>query len=125
MIRPAREVLRLPSARSVAVEEKTSAAAAPRWPRNQASSGTSRSSKSSHGCAKEKCQGEFGERKSGRLKHGSFHKTNRFIEQKPAVFQGRVVARELNQVAAIQEIGQERLLIAAKGSGGERVEKFH
>ena len=42
---PAREALRLPSARRVVVEEKIRAAAAPRFPRSQASSGTSSKSR--------------------------------------------------------------------------------
>ena len=125
MIRPAREVLRLPRERKVAVEEKTSAAAEPRWPRNHASSGTNRSSNSSQGCAKESPQGEFGDQKSGRLKRTSFYKTFRFIEQKPAVFPRRVVARKFDQVAAIQKIAEERLFVSRKGSrAGEGVEEF-
>ena len=111
MMRPAREVLRFPSARNVAVEEKTSAAAAPRWPRSHISSGTKRSNKSSQGWAKENPQGELGDQKSGRLKRTSFHKTLRFIEEEPAVFPGRVVTRELDQVTAIQKIAQKRLFI--------------
>ena len=105
-MRPAREVLRLPRERKVEVDEKTSAAAAPRCPRNHASSGTRRRSRSSQGRAKEKCQGELGERKSGSCKRASFHKPLRFIEQKPAVFPGRVVAREFDQVATIEKIRQ-------------------
>ena len=111
MMRPAREVLACRVRARLAVEEKTSAAAAPRCPRSQASSGTSRSSSSSQGCAKESPQGEFGDQKSGRLKRTSFHKAIRFIEQEPAVFPGRVVARELDQVAAVQEIAEERLFV--------------
>lgn len=110
-MRPAREVLRLPSARKVAVEEKSSAAAAPRWPRNHASRGTRRRSKSNQGCAKENPHGELGDQKSGRLKRASFHKAIRLIEQESAVFPGCVIAREFDQVAAIQEIAEERLLI--------------
>ena len=114
MRRPAREVLRLPSARRLAVEEKTNAAAAPRCPRSHASSGTRSRSKSSHGCAKENPQGEFEDQKLGRLKRTSFYELTRFIEQEPAVFRRRVVARELDQVAAVQEIAEERLFIRRK-----------
>src|SRR6476659_956655 len=125
MIRPAREALRLPSARKVVMEEKRSAAAAPRCPRSQARSGTRRSNKSSQGCMKDNPHGELGDQKSGRLKRTSFHKLVCFIEEQPAVFAGRVVARELDQVAAIKEIAQERLLIAREGRGcGERIQKF-
>src|SRR4029453_15651325 len=100
MMRPAREVLSLPSARRLAVEEKTSAAAAPRCPRSHASSGTRGRSNRSHGGAKENPQGEFGDQKLGRLKGPSFYELPRFIEQEPAVFPRRVVARKLDQVAA-------------------------
>src|SRR4030095_4136542 len=126
MMRPAREVLRLPSARRLAVEEKTTAAAAPRCPRSHASSGTRRRSKSSHGWAKENPQGEFWDQKLGRFKRTSFYELTCFIEQEPAVFSRRVVTRELDQVAAVQEIAEERLFIRRKRRGsGERVEEFH
>lgn len=106
-MRPAREVLRLPSARNVAVEEKTSAAAAPRWPRNHASKGTNRSNKSSQGWAKENPHGELGDKKSGGLKRTSFYKTIRLTQQKPAIFLRRFVAREFDQIAPIQEVAEE------------------
>src|SRR6476646_4892927 len=124
MMRPAREVRRRPSARRVAVEEKTSAAAAPRWPRSHASSGTRRRRSNSQGCAKENPQVEFGKSKLGRLKHASLHKTIGFVEQEAAVFPRRVVARKLNQVASIQKIRQQRLFIAAERSRREHVEKL-
>ena len=125
MTRPAREVLRLPRERRLAVEEKTRAAAAPRCPRNQASSGTNRSSNSSQGCAKEIPPGEFGGQKSGRLKCTSLHKLAGFIEQKSAVFPRRVVARKFDQVAAIQKIAEERLFVGRKrGGAGEGIEEF-
>jgi hypothetical protein len=91
----------LPSARRLAVEEKTNADAAPRCPRSHASSGTRSRSKSSHGCAKENPQGEFGDQKLGRLKGTSFYELTRFIEQEPAVFPRRIVARKLDQIAAV------------------------
>ena len=125
MTRPAREVLRLPRERRLAVEEKTRAAAAPRCPRSHASSGTNRSNKRSQGCAKENPQGEFGGQKSGRLKRTSFYKTFRFIEQQSAVFPRRVVARKFDQIAAIQEIAEERLFVGRKGgAAGDGVKEF-
>ena len=113
-MRPAREVLRLPRLRKVVVEEKTRAAAEPRWPRSQPSNGTRKSRSNNQGWAKESAQGEFEGQNSDRLKCASFHKPIRFLQQQTAILPGGVVTSELNQIAAVQEIAQERLLVAGE-----------
>jgi hypothetical protein len=75
---------------------------------------------------KENPQGELGDQKSGRLKNASFYELVCFVEKQAAVFTRRVVARELDQVTAVQKIAQEGLFVARKWrSRGKGVEKFY
>ena len=87
-------------------------AAGPRWPRKYAITGSASSSRSIHGCAKEKP--ESCDSQSGRFKLSSFHKTKRFLQKQLAVRGRRVVTRELDQVAAIQEISEQRFVVLGK-----------
>ena len=57
---------------------------------------------------------------SGGVKCSSFHKSARLIQQQPAVFRRRFVARELDQVAAIQKISQQRFFLVAENGEPQR-----
>src|SRR2546423_8834123 len=106
---PVRAALVLPSARKAVVDEKVNAAAGPLLPRNQASRGIARSSKRNHGCAN--VRAEFDGSQSGRFKLRSFHKLFRFFHEPLTILNGRVEARELDQIAAAQKIFEQRSFV--------------
>ena len=104
------------------VDEKVNAAAGPRL---SAQIGQQRNAPGEAGAATDarksvpSCAGN----QSGRFKLPSLHKPRRFLEEQPAVLGRRVVARELDQVAAIQEILEQRLLVVGKGRGFARARR--
>src|SRR5207244_5832668 len=106
---PARAALCLPIARSVVVDEKVNAAAGPALPRRYASSGMTIKSKSNHGRAN--VSAVFAGKKSNSCKFASSYETKCFLEQQLAIGRSRVVARELDQIAAIEKIGEERFRV--------------
>src|SRR5688500_6080437 len=74
-----------------------------------------RRSKSSHGWTK--VRAEFAGSQSDRFKFSSFDKAGCFLQEQPAVFCRGVVTRELDQVAAVEKIFQQRFFILRKGRG--------
>src|ERR1041385_229146 len=106
---PARAALDLPIACKAVVEENVSAAAGPLLPRNHASNGIASRRRSNHGCAKVRAAPP--KNQSRRFKLASCHELLCFLEEPLAVVNGRVVARELNQIAPAQEIFEKRFLI--------------
>src|SRR4030095_6004397 len=111
---PARLALLFPIARNGAVAEKTTAARGPNRPRSQASNGINSNNSNSHGranvsvCPASQSRGDKG---------SSFHELTRFIQQKAAVGRCRVIARELDQVTAVQKVGQQRFFLVAEIGG--------
>src|SRR6266487_7127102 len=119
---PARAALCFPIARRLAVDEYVSAAAGPRFPRKYASKGIASSSRSSHGRAN--VNAVFAGHHSNSRKLASFQKADRFLQQQFAVQGCRVIPRELDQVASIQEIFEQRFLVSREwGRFCERREK--
>src|SRR3954462_8057895 len=109
---PTRDALVLPSDCSAVVDENVNAAAGPRFPRNQASKGIASSSRRNHDCAKVSAPSAGSQ--SRRFKPRSFHKPGGFLEQQLAVLDSGVVTGELDQVAAAQEIFEQRSFIGGK-----------
>src|SRR6267378_39681 len=102
--RPARLALPFPIARKGEVPEKITAALGPILPRNKARAGINSNKSSSHGRAK---LSVWPFSHSGGDKHASFHKTARFIQEQTALFRRRLIAGKFDEVAAVQEIGQQ------------------
>jgi hypothetical protein len=70
-------------------------------------------------------QGELGDQKAGRLKRTSPDKFVCLIQQKATVLRARFITGELDQIAAVKEVAQERLFLARKWrSGREGVQKL-
>src|SRR5207253_1449777 len=121
-IRPARLVLLFPIARNGAVAENTIAARGPNLPRSHASKGMSSSNSSNHGRAKVSA---WPPSQSRGDKCASFHELARFIQEETAIRRRRFIARELNQVTAIQKISEQRFLVVTEiRSGGNGIQKF-
>ena len=125
-MRPARDALRLPkcaewSSRKKSAPRASSALAA--QPGKQRHEQEKQEQPGMH--AKESAQGEFGRPEIRQAQEHLLSRNGGLVEQQPAVFRRRVVARELDQVAAVQEIAQQRLVVAGeRGTGGECIEKF-
>src|SRR5207237_4550584 len=109
---PARAALCFPSLRSVAVDENVNAAAGPRFPRKWASNGITSSSRSNHGRAN--VSAAFAGHQSNSRKLSSFHKARCFFQQQRAVRRGRFVAGELDQIASVQKIFEQRFFLLRK-----------
>src|SRR5947208_2050632 len=114
--------LLFPIARNGAVAENTIAARGPNLPRSHASKGMSSSNSSNHGRAKVRA---WPPSQSRGDKCASFHELARFIQQETAIRRRRFIARELNQVTAIQKISEQRFLVVTEiRSGGNGIQKF-
>src|SRR5262249_20469127 len=114
-ILPTRAALCFPIARRLAVDEYVSAAAGPRLPRNHASNGIPSNKSSSHGRAKVNALLSGNQLNGGKL--ASFHEADRLFQQQFAVRCCRFVLGELNEIAPVQKIFEQRLVIAGKRRG--------
>src|SRR5262245_34893655 len=122
---PTLAALFFPIALKLAVDEYVSAAAGPLFPRNHASNGITSSRRSSHGRAK--VNALFAGNQSNSCKLTSFHKPDRFFQQQFAVRRRRFVFGELNEIATIQKILEQRFVISRKRWGlcrcGEKLDR--
>src|SRR5712691_10278938 len=120
---PARLALSLPIACRAVVDEKVSAAASPRFPRKYASNGMANNNKSSHG--RTNVSAVSAGHQSNSRKMSSLYKAGCFFQQEPAVSRCRLVTRELDQVALVQKIFEQRFLVFGKRRRlGQRSKKF-
>src|SRR6266571_7416822 len=110
---PTRAALCFPMARNADVDENVNAAVGPRLPRKYASNGIANKSNNNNGRANVSALFAVHQSNSCKLLP-SFHKSGCFFEQELAVRRSRLIARELDQVASIQKIFEQRLLIARK-----------
>src|SRR6266581_2335437 len=108
-----RVALGFPMTRKKDVDENVKAAAGPRFPRKYASTGIASNRRSNHGRAKVSPVLAGHQSDSCKLLT-SFHKSGCFFEQQLAICRSRLIARKLDQVASIQKIFEQRLLIARK-----------
>src|SRR4051812_26575424 len=103
-----------------------SAAAAPRFPRRYARSGSASKARNHHGWTKVRAVSLGSQFQLSGFKLSPLHEACGFLEQQFAVGGGCFVARELDQVAPIQEVTEQRSFVLGEGRRlRERFEKFY